>query len=78
MEAVEGDPRYLAPECLQNIYTPAADMFSLGMVLLEMVTDVDLPQSGPQWQILRNGTIPQVAKESRLYGTSHIVMVVHT
>lgn len=55
---MEGDPKYLAPECLLNVYTPAADVFSLGMLMLEIATDLYLPPSGPQWHHLRNGDLP--------------------
>ncbi|KAB7494757.1 Membrane-associated tyrosine- and threonine-specific cdc2-inhibitory kinase [Armadillidium nasatum] len=59
-EALDGDSKYLAPECLQRVYTPAADIFSLGIVLLEMATDLDLPKRGPLWHELRTGHIPSM------------------
>ena len=56
----EGDPKYLAPEILQNCMniTCAADIFSLGMTILELATDLDLPRSGDLWHQLRNGEVP--------------------
>jgi serine/threonine protein kinase len=52
----EGDSRYMAPELLLTGVTPstAADMFSLGMLLLEIVTGSEPPNGGPQWQALRH------------------------
>lgn len=59
-EVQEGDPKYLAPEILQNCMniTCAADIFSLGMTILELATDLDLPRSGELWHQLRSGQIP--------------------
>jgi serine/threonine protein kinase len=56
----EGDPKYLAPEVLHSNYniTCAADVFSLGMTILELATDLDLPRGGEAWHQLRNGQIP--------------------
>jgi membrane-associated tyrosine/threonine-specific cdc2-inhibitory kinase len=45
--AVEGDPRYLANEVLQDRkYTKATDIFALGVTILELATDLDLPKHG--------------------------------
>ena len=49
----EGDPKYLALEVLSEVYTTAADIFSLGATLLDCVTSIDLPRSGHWWQLLR-------------------------
>ncbi len=38
--------------------TCAADVFSLGMTILELATDLDLPRSGDLWHELRTGKIP--------------------
>ncbi len=56
----EGDPKYLAPEVLNNNnnITYAADIFSLGMTILELATDLDLPRGGDAWHQLRNNQIP--------------------
>lgn len=46
-KAVEGDPRYLANEVLQDRkFTKAADIFALGVTILELATDLDLPKHG--------------------------------
>lgn len=59
-EVQEGDPKYLAPEILENCMNIrcAADVFSLGMTILELATDLDLPRSGDLWHRLRNGDMP--------------------
>jgi len=52
--AVEGDPRYLATEILESrMFTKAADIFSLGVTILELACDLDLPKHGPLWHKLR-------------------------
>lgn len=60
MEVQEGDPKYLAPEVLHSSsnISCAADIFSLGMTILELATDLDLPRGGEPWHQLRNGQIP--------------------
>ncbi|KAJ2003255.1 mitosis inhibitor protein kinase swe1, partial [Coemansia thaxteri] len=49
----EGDREYMAPELLHGVYSTAADVFSLGMMMLEIVADVVLPANGPDWHSLR-------------------------
>ena len=39
----EGDKLYLAPEVLQGRYGKAADVFSLGMTILETATNIVVP-----------------------------------
>ncbi|KAK8736159.1 hypothetical protein OTU49_004852 [Cherax quadricarinatus] len=60
-EAVEGDPKYLAPELMNLQFGPPADIFSLGMTILELATDLDLPKQGDAWQQLRQGRLPPAA-----------------
>ena len=57
-DAMEGDPKYLAKELMQGKFTPAADVFSLGITVLEMACDIELPNSGNNWHLLRDGNIP--------------------
>ena len=38
--------------------TTAADVFSLGMAALELVSDYDLPVNGDVWTELREGRLP--------------------
>ncbi|PIK53617.1 putative membrane-associated tyrosine- and threonine-specific cdc2-inhibitory kinase [Apostichopus japonicus] len=58
INAREGDAKYLAPELLEGNYSKAADVFSLGMTILELATDLEIPQHGDGWHQLRNGEIP--------------------
>jgi membrane-associated tyrosine/threonine-specific cdc2-inhibitory kinase len=58
-EALEGDSCYVAPELLEGRFSMAADIFSLGISLLELVCDLELPSDGPSWQALRTGHLPQ-------------------
>jgi len=62
--AVEGDPRYLATEILgERKFTKAADIFALGVTILELATDLDLPKHGQLWHQLRQtGPDPQLTK----------------
>ncbi|KAI1289836.1 Membrane-associated tyrosine- and threonine-specific cdc2-inhibitory kinase [Halotydeus destructor] len=57
-DAMEGDPKYLAKELMQGVYTKTADIFSLGITILEMACDLDLPSGGQAWHCLRDGRIP--------------------
>ncbi|XP_006897558.1 PREDICTED: membrane-associated tyrosine- and threonine-specific cdc2-inhibitory kinase [Elephantulus edwardii] len=57
-EAQEGDPRYMAPELLQDSYGTAADIFSLGLTILEVACNMELPCGGEGWQQLRQGYLP--------------------
>lgn len=54
----EGDCRYIAPETLQNIFTKAADIFSLGITILELASKLELPKNGYLWHTLRSGILP--------------------
>lgn len=57
----DGDPVYLAPETLNRKELGAAsfpaDIFSLGVILLEMAAHVRLPHGGDDWQKLRRNQI---------------------
>lgn len=53
--------RYLAPELLQGNYCLANDVFSLGVALLELSSNLELPSNGPLWQELRSGRLPETA-----------------
>uniref|UniRef100_A0A8C8VKL8 Membrane-associated tyrosine- and threonine-specific cdc2-inhibitory kinase n=1 Tax=Pelusios castaneus TaxID=367368 RepID=A0A8C8VKL8_9SAUR len=57
-DAQEGDPRYMAPELLRGEYSQAADVFSLGMTILEIACNLELPNGGEGWQQLRQGYLP--------------------
>ncbi|XP_057700145.1 membrane-associated tyrosine- and threonine-specific cdc2-inhibitory kinase-like [Corythoichthys intestinalis] len=57
-----GDPRYMAPELFRGEYGPAADVFSLGVSILELACNIEVPNGGKGWQQLRHGRLPEVAK----------------
>lgn len=57
-DAREGDNKYMAPELLNSIFSPKADIFSLGIALLELASNIELPSGGPSWRLLRLGYIP--------------------
>ncbi|KAJ8414202.1 hypothetical protein AAFF_G00050720 [Aldrovandia affinis] len=57
-EGQEGDPRYMAPELLRGEYSPAADVFSLGVSILELACNMEVPKGGDGWQQLRQGNLP--------------------
>ncbi|XP_043110320.1 membrane-associated tyrosine- and threonine-specific cdc2-inhibitory kinase [Puntigrus tetrazona] len=54
----EGDPRYMAPELLRGEYGTAADIFSLGVSILELACNIEVPKGGDDWQQLRMGHLP--------------------
>ncbi|KAF8739280.1 hypothetical protein AX14_010254 [Amanita brunnescens Koide BX004] len=56
----EGDKLYLAPEVLQGFYGKAADMFSLGMTVLETASNIVVPDQGEAWHRLRQEDFSQV------------------
>lgn len=49
----------MAPETLEHNFTKAADIFSLGITILEVASKVELPHNGFIWQQLRNGVLPE-------------------
>ncbi|XP_058055746.1 membrane-associated tyrosine- and threonine-specific cdc2-inhibitory kinase [Anopheles bellator] len=52
--ATEGDSRYIAPELMEGRYSKAADIFSLGLVTLELACNLELPMAGRLWHRLRS------------------------
>jgi mitosis inhibitor protein kinase SWE1 len=57
---IEGDREYMAPEMLQGKAGPEADIFSLGLIILEAAANVALPENGPSWCRLRSGDLSEV------------------
>ncbi|KZO95582.1 kinase-like protein, partial [Calocera viscosa TUFC12733] len=49
----EGDREYMAPEILRGIYGKPADIFSLGVLTLECVCNIVVPDMGEPWHKLR-------------------------
>ncbi|KAK4054620.1 mitosis inhibitor protein kinase swe1 [Microbotryomycetes sp. JL221] len=56
----EGDREYIAPEILAGRYGKEADIFSLGLIVLEAAANVVLPDNGPAWQKLRSNDLTDV------------------
>ncbi|KAJ3566472.1 hypothetical protein NP233_g6981 [Leucocoprinus birnbaumii] len=56
----EGDKLYLAPEVLQGRYGKEADVFSLGMTILETTSNIVVPDQGEAWHRLRREDFSQV------------------
>ncbi|KAJ9106493.1 hypothetical protein QFC19_003223 [Naganishia cerealis] len=62
---LEGDRNYIAPELINDkIYTPFADIFSVGLMILEIATNVILPDNGTPWRKLRSGDLSDAGKLS--------------
>ncbi|EPB69525.1 kinase domain protein [Ancylostoma ceylanicum] len=62
--AEEGDKYYMAPEILNDAPTSAADMYSLGVSMLELATDVNLREHSHR---IRNGEL-----DAQLFGRDEI------
>ncbi|CAK7272368.1 mitosis inhibitor protein kinase swe1 [Sporothrix epigloea] len=56
----EGDREYMGPEILQGQYDKPADVFALGLIVLEIACNVFLPDNGPIWVALREGDMSVV------------------
>lgn len=62
---LEGDRNYIAPELINDkIYTPFADIFSVGLMILEIATNIILPDNGTPWRKLRSGDLSDAGKLS--------------
>lgn len=62
---LEGDRNYIAPELINDkIYTPFADIFSVGLIILEVATNIILPGNGTPWRKLRSGDLSDAGKLS--------------
>ena len=57
---IEGDREYMAPEVLKGKADRSADVFSLGLITLEVAANVVLPDNGPTWIALRSGDLSEV------------------
>nr|XP_039272803.1 membrane-associated tyrosine- and threonine-specific cdc2-inhibitory kinase-like [Styela clava] len=57
-DAREGDNKYMAPELLNSVFSTKADVFSLGIAILELASNIELPRHGAPWRLLRLGYIP--------------------
>ncbi|EPY49571.1 WEE protein kinase Mik1 [Schizosaccharomyces cryophilus OY26] len=60
---LEGDRMYIAPEVLMmHAYDKPADIFSLGLSMIEAATNVVLPDNGVEWQRLRSADFSDLPK----------------
>ncbi|KAK5029443.1 mitosis inhibitor protein kinase swe1 [Exophiala sideris] len=69
----EGDREYMAPEVLMGKYDKPADMFALGLIMLETAGNVALPDNGVSWQKLRNGDMSDVPSLTWSSGGSSVL-----
>lgn len=53
----EGDREYIGPEVLCGRFDKPADIFALGMIVLETAGNIVLPDNGASWQRLRKGDL---------------------
>ncbi|ANB13724.1 tyrosine protein kinase SWE1 [Sugiyamaella lignohabitans] len=61
----EGDREYIAPEVLSSQqYDKPADVFSLGIMMLEIAANIVLPDNGIHWQKLRSGDLTDAGRLS--------------
>ncbi|KAI1389937.1 uncharacterized protein F4822DRAFT_218926 [Hypoxylon trugodes] len=57
---LEGDREYLAPEALRSEMGQPADVFSFGLIMLEIAANVKLPENGATWTGLREGDFSEI------------------
>ena len=57
----EGDRQYLGPEVLEDRqFDKPADIFALGLIMIETACNVELPDNGKSWQKLRSDDLSEV------------------
>ncbi|KAI9788909.1 MAG: hypothetical protein M1816_006474 [Peltula sp. TS41687] len=56
----EGDREYIGPEILLGQFDKPADIFALGLIMVEIAGNVELPDNGLPWQKLRAGDMSDV------------------
>lgn len=69
----EGDREYIGPEILLGQYDKPADVFALGLIMLEIAGNVMLPDNGASWQRLRSGDMSDVPSLTWSSDTSGIL-----
>ena len=61
-EEFEGDSIYISPELFyknKEIINCKTDIFSLGLSILQILTNVELPKNGMTWQLIRTIGVPK-------------------
>ncbi|KAI9724906.1 MAG: hypothetical protein M1812_000182 [Candelaria pacifica] len=56
----EGDREYIGPEILKGQFDKPGDIFALGLIMLEIAANVELPENGVSWQKLRTGDLSDI------------------
>ncbi|KAI1824310.1 hypothetical protein F4861DRAFT_272828 [Xylaria intraflava] len=57
---LDGDREYLAPEALRSEIDTPIDIFSLGLIMLEIAANVKLPENGATWTALREDDFSEI------------------
>ncbi|GME96297.1 unnamed protein product [Ambrosiozyma monospora] len=61
----EGDREYIAPEVIsKHMYGKPADIFSCGLIMVEIAANIILPDNGQSWQKLRSGDLTDAGRLS--------------
>ena len=66
----EGDSIYISPELFykdKDVINTKTDIFSLGLSILEILTDYELPKNGLTWQLIRTVGVPKELYEKIPY-----------
>ncbi|SPQ20948.1 2d7a988d-562e-4f05-9ff3-fd375f5027af [Thermothielavioides terrestris] len=58
----EGDREYIAMEVMRGQYDKPADIFALGLIVVEIACNVVMPDNGPIWVALRNGDLSMLTR----------------
>ena len=61
-EDLEGDSMFISPELFyknKDAITKKTDIYSLGLSILQILTNIDLPNNGSTWQLIRTVGIPK-------------------
>lgn len=57
---LDGDREYLAPEALRSEIDKPVDIFSFGLIMLEIAANVKLPENGATWTALREDDFSEI------------------
>ncbi|KAI1270938.1 hypothetical protein F5Y07DRAFT_53503 [Xylaria sp. FL0933] len=65
---LDGDREYLAPEALRSEIDTPVDVFSLGLIMLEIAANVKLPENGATWTALREDDFSEIPVLTQIGG----------